>query len=179
MSAALKYIPHYTIAEYRDWEGDWELWSGIPISMSPSPFGKHQAVASRLAFELRRAMLEANCQGEVLHEIDWIVSDDTVVRPDVLICCGTIPQRHVESAPSLVAEVLSNATRERDQTFKRDLYRDHGVGTYLILDPDVSELVMWSQGNKNRWTETKLTGQTQLHVCDDCELFIDCASIFP
>ncbi|PAY15578.1 hypothetical protein CKO51_31115 [Rhodopirellula sp. SM50] len=85
MSAAPKYIPHYTVNDYLGWDGDWELWSGIPIAMSPSPFGRHQAVASRVAYELRKAIIESDCQAEVLPEIDWIVSDDTVVRPDVVV----------------------------------------------------------------------------------------------
>ncbi len=53
MSRALKYIPNYTLTDYRRWEGDWELWDGIPVSMSPSPFGTHQWAATQIANRFR------------------------------------------------------------------------------------------------------------------------------
>ncbi|WP_261344782.1 hypothetical protein [Neorhodopirellula pilleata] len=34
MTALRKYVPHYTFADYRTWEGDWELWDGIADSGS-------------------------------------------------------------------------------------------------------------------------------------------------
>ncbi len=37
-----KYMPRYTIDDYKLWEGDWELIDGIPFAMTPSPFGKYQ-----------------------------------------------------------------------------------------------------------------------------------------
>ncbi|MEM6474521.1 MAG: Uma2 family endonuclease, partial [Planctomycetota bacterium] len=140
MSALRRYRPVYTVTDYAAWEGDWELWDGAPVSMSPSPFGRHSAIVFRLAQQLSNAIEAERCGATVLGEIDWIVSETTVVRPDVLIVCGDPPERHVESPPAMVAEVFSEATRDRDQTFKRDLYRDEGVTHYLMLDPDTNVL---------------------------------------
>ncbi len=53
MTAAKKYLPHYTIDDYQLWAGDWELWNGIAVAMTPSPFGRHQALASRLLVALQ------------------------------------------------------------------------------------------------------------------------------
>lgn len=41
MSTAPRYQPHYTVEDYRQWEGRWELMGGVAIAMSQSPFGQH------------------------------------------------------------------------------------------------------------------------------------------
>jgi hypothetical protein len=52
MSTAHRFISDYTVAEYQSWDGDWELWQGIPVSMSPGPFGRHQKVTRNLMLAL-------------------------------------------------------------------------------------------------------------------------------
>ena len=136
MSTAPRYIPHYTLADYQQWKGDWELWQGVPVAMTPSPFGPHQTCGARLVASLVSVIREANCEAVVLYEIDWIISDDTVVRPDILVLCGEVPERHVTESPALVVEILSPSTAERDRNEKRSLYEDHGVIYYLIVDPN-------------------------------------------
>ena len=122
MSTAGRYLPHYTVADYEQWEGDWELWQGIPVAMSPSPFGPHQNCSLRIARSLLAAIEAAKCQAVVLQEVDWIISDDTVVRPDVLVLCGGVPERHVTQSPALIVEILSPSTADRDRNEKLGLY---------------------------------------------------------
>lgn len=177
MTAAKRYLPSYTIADYAHWEGDWELWDGVPVSMAPSPFGRHSAIVSRLIVQLSNAIEAANCGSEVLNEIDWIVNDKTVVRPDVLVVCDGVPPKHVESAPTLVAEVISNATAIRDRTIKRDLYRDEGVDHYLLLDPDANELT-WYRAIGGQWREEPITEPFELSICEDCEIRLDPGKLF-
>ena len=69
MTALRKYVPHYTFDDYRTWEGDGELWDGIAVSMSPSPFGMHQALAARLARLLGNELERVNCNANVSHEM--------------------------------------------------------------------------------------------------------------
>ena len=99
MSAAINYAPRYTVEDYRLWKGDWELWDGIAIAMTPSPFGRHQALTFALVAELRAAILSQGCAATALGELDWIISKDTVVRPDVIVVCGDVPEKHLEQAP--------------------------------------------------------------------------------
>jgi hypothetical protein len=61
MSLAHQYAPRYTIDDYSTWKGDWELWDGVAIAMTPSPFGRHQQVLFKIAFELRSGIQEVNC----------------------------------------------------------------------------------------------------------------------
>jgi hypothetical protein len=88
MSTAPRYQPHYTVDDYAHWEGQWELWHGVAVAMSPSPFGRHAKLLARTVAALQTAIDSAGCHATVLVEIDWIVSRDTVLRPDVIVVCG-------------------------------------------------------------------------------------------
>lgn len=133
MSTAPRYLPRYTVADYRQWEGDWELIDGIPIAMTPSPFGPHERVVSRLARQLGNAVA-AGEDCEVYTNFDWIVAPETVVRPDIMLVRGDQPDRHLEIPPTVMVEVLSPSTRQQDLTVKRSLARDQEVPHYLIVD---------------------------------------------
>ncbi len=177
MTAAKKFIPQHSLDDYFHWEGDWELWNGIPVAMSPSPFGQHQALATKLARILGNEIDKCHCHATVMNEIDWIVSDDTVVRPDVLVLCGDVPERHVESTPALVAEVLSPSTAERDRTFKRELYERQGVGVYLIVDPEAFTLESYQRDVTGQW-QYQIVDTIDVSLCDDCEVHLSRTSLF-
>ncbi len=119
--------PHYTLADYAQWQGDWELWNGLPVAMTPSSFGNHQQTLTRLARLLGNELERVGCDCEVLVGLDWVVSNDTVVRPDLVMVCNGVPARHLQTPPALVAEILSVSTATRDRTFKRDLYASQSV----------------------------------------------------
>lgn len=140
--------------------------------MSPSQFGRHSAVALRLAHQLRSGVERSDREAEVLSQIDWIISDNTVIRPDVLVVCGPPPPRHVEQTPALVAEIFSESTQMPDQTFKHDFYRQQGVQHYLMLDPEknISEknILVWCRQTKDDQWQTSVMDQTfELSICVD------------
>ena len=177
MSSAMKFAPRYTIEDYRLWQGDWELWDGIAIAMTPSPFGRHQAVTFALVAELRSAIQNEGCEATALGELDWIVSDDTVVRPDVMVICGAPPEKHQETPPALVAEVLSPSTRQNDLTYKRELYAQQGVASYLIVDPDertIEQLSLSPKGYQSYAASSRL----HMTICDNCKVGLDILRVF-
>ncbi|QDV47863.1 hypothetical protein Enr13x_77750 [Stieleria neptunia] len=178
MSAVPKYIPRYTVDDYATWEGDWELWEGIAVSMSPSPFGVHQLVLFNLAAELRTQLLAQDCDAVVLGVIDWIVSRDTVVRPDVVVLCGGVPEKHIETTPGFVAEVLSASTAERDRTFKRDLYEEQGVPVYAILDPTLKTVQIYRRSNDGKWSQESVVDQFAITLCETCTVTVRLADLF-
>lgn len=135
MSTAPRYQPRYTFADYCHWEGDWELWNGTAVAMSPSPLGPHERAVAKLVFQIEAALQRHNCACASYAGLDWIVADDTVVRPDVMVVCGIQPGRHLERAPALAIEVLSDSTAEKDRTAKRALYQASGVAHYLLVNP--------------------------------------------
>lgn len=172
MSSAHRYLPQYTVADYQQWQGDWELWQGIAVAMTPSPFGRHQQVSTKLAVALQNSIDAAACRAVVLAEMDWIVAADTVVRPDVQVLCGPVPQRHVETPPAVVAEVLSPSTRQRDLSVKLDLYAEQRVPYYLILDPEANVLLAHQLDGQSRYQPMEFDCELSLEICGTCQLRI-------
>ena len=102
MSTAPRYEPHYSVSDYLQWEGEWELWNGTAVAMSPSPLGPHERAAAKLVFQIESCLQAQGCACATYAGLDWIVSDDTVVRPDVMVVCGSQPGRHLERPPDHV-----------------------------------------------------------------------------
>jgi hypothetical protein len=79
-------LPHYTYDDYIQWEGKWEIINGIPYSMVPAPVKKHQWISSEIVWQLKEQLKDCpKC--EVLLPVDWPISEDTVVQPDLLVVC--------------------------------------------------------------------------------------------
>lgn len=178
MSSFPRYIPRYTLDDYRQWEGNWELIDGIAIAMTPSPFGPHERVVSRLSRMIGSQLEQKACSCEAYTNLDWIISNDTVIRPDLMVVCGDQPQRHLEKPPVLVVAVLSDATRGSDLVAKRDLYREHQVLHYLIIDPDArsAEHVMGATTCTHSSTdhiELALPGQPLGTISIECDRLFD------
>jgi Uma2 family endonuclease len=133
----LPYIPRYTLKDYNMWEGDWELIDGHPVAMSPSPVRRHQSLASKLITQIA-TNIELNKEScgdcEVVFELDWIVNDNTILRPDVAVICNGSDD-FITSPPVLVIEVLSPSTALRDIHVKNEIYQEQGVKYYITADP--------------------------------------------
>lgn len=170
-----RYVPHYTREDYEMWEGDWELWSGVPIAMTPSANRRHQKIAGNLHFQLKKSLAETGCKDcEVLYELDWHVSEDTILRPDLVVICRHAPSQFIEKTPSLVAEVLSDSSRRRDQLYKREMYETLGVRYYLILDPrDATSLLLELT---DRGYQPAESGVLRLH--EDCQVSLGLDGLF-
>jgi Uma2 family endonuclease len=132
-----RYIPNYTYADYKMWEGDWELIDGVPVSMSPSPIKKHQSIGGKIYSHILVSLDAQNksCGDcEVVYELDWIVNDTTVLRPDIAMVC-TETNDFITKPPILIVEILSPSTALRDRQVKYDIYQEQGVKYYIIVDP--------------------------------------------
>lgn len=135
MSSAPRYLPNYSVVDYRQWEGDWELIDGVAVAMTPSPFGPHERTVSRLVLNIGFWLKEQNLSCEIYTNLDWVVADHTVVRPDLMLVFGEQPSEHLYRPPTLAAEVLSDSTAHRDRDVKCGLYLEHGVDDVLLIDP--------------------------------------------
>ena len=79
-------FPRYTIKDWEQWEGRWELIEGIAWAMSPAPSSDHQQLNLALAM-LFHAALE-NCKHcKAFLPIDVVINDETIVQPDLTIVC--------------------------------------------------------------------------------------------
>ena len=129
----VRYLPHYTYEDYRSWQGDWELIDGIPVALA-SPKYLHQRTLTRLAAILEEGL--ENCDRcNVVVELDYIVSHDTVLRPDISILCEE-GEDYIVKAPKVVFEVVSDSTVDRDEGIKKDIYEKEGVGYYVLIYPE-------------------------------------------
>lgn len=128
-------IEHYSLEDYLQWEGDWELIYGMPVAMVPSPNVEHQRIGTRILRQLDEA-LEGCPRCEALYEIDLEISQDTVVRPDVVGICYIASGDRLTRVPDIIFEILSRSTARRDEETKFRLYRDEGVGHYVLVYPE-------------------------------------------
>lgn len=126
---------HYTYDDYKLWEGDWELYDGIAVAMSPAPMRKHQSLASEIITEFNNQLDDCE-MCEVLGEVDYKISDDTLVRPDVVLTCGETNENYLTKAPEIIVEIISKSTAKRDETYKFKIYEVQKVKYYIIVYPD-------------------------------------------
>lgn len=147
--------PGYTLEEWKEWEGRWELIDGVAYNMTPSPNTEHQRISTRLTArihvaldEIKTRMKGGSCE-VFAAPIDVFLGSD-VVQPDLLIVCdpAKITARGIEGPPDLVVEILSPSTAGKDVTRKWWLYEAAGVAEYLIVDPaeKVGRLLRLDQG---------------------------------
>lgn len=135
MSNAVKLLPHYTYSDYENWEGRWELIDGIPYAMRPLPVPKHQKIATALSTEFT-IMLKECAQCTAYQPIDYRISDDTILQPDMLVVCGEITKNFLDFPPALVVEILSPATALKDRHSKYPIYESQGI-PIISLSPRI------------------------------------------
>jgi Uma2 family endonuclease len=115
-----------------------ELWDGELI-MSPAPSFFHQEIVTRF-YKLLDAFVAKERAGKVsLAPLDMILAPRRAVQPDVVFISNerrSIIGDKISGAADLVAEIISPESRRRDRFDKRDLYEQHGVKEYWLIDPE-------------------------------------------
>lgn len=149
MSTATFYFESFTafspftdLGQYRA-EDYWKLPEGAPVELikgrfvvSPSPNVLHQIIVGTL-FEILLRSARKSGGTVLLSPMDVILSDDTILQPDLLYVSKSrrrIVRERIEGAPDLVIEITSGSER-RDRVEKLDLYARYGVPEYWIVDP--------------------------------------------
>jgi Uma2 family endonuclease len=150
MSTANKILPYYTYEDWLRWEGQWELIEGYPFAMSPAPVPEHQRVSAELITEFSLALRNNRCNNcKVYNFLDFKISNDTILQPDVLIVCGEIQKKYLDHTPSLVLEILSPSTALKDRHTKYELYQQQRVKYYLIVDIDKKTIEVYHLKNES------------------------------
>ena len=117
-----------------------ELWDG-ELLMSPAPSFFHQEIALRFYRQLYDWVVHLHLGKVIAAPIDMVLSEHRVTQPDVAYISQArlaIIQRVIMGPADLVAEVVSLGSRHRDRIEKRDLYEQHGVQEYWIIDPEAA-----------------------------------------
>lgn len=137
----------YTYGDLLKWpeEERYELYHGVPVLLAaPTPL--HQTVCGEIFYQLRQFLEGKSCRPFMapcdlrLFDTPSDVPEEAVLvlQPDVFVICdpSQITDKGIAGAPSLVVEVLSASTSERDRIEKYHLYERGGVKEYWIVDPE-------------------------------------------
>ncbi len=139
----------YTLDDWKDWEGRWELIDGVAYNMAPAPSTTHQRINTRLLASIFNVMEAQKHKGgsgdcEVFVAPLDVFLGQNVFQPDLVVVCdpSKVSERGIEGAPDLVVEILSPSTAGKDLTLKRWHYEAAGVPEYLWIDPEQKVAVL-------------------------------------
>ena len=170
-------LPHYTYKEYARWEGRWELIAGIPYAMTPSPSFRHQRVSQLIARLLEDA-LEKCQQCTAVLPVDWIIEEDTIVQPDNMVICYQPEGKFLTKAPSIIFEILSPSTSQKDRHAKYAIYEREGVSYYCIVDPENKVAKVFRLQNGRYVKQLDATDESFEFGIQDCLLNFDFSRIW-
>jgi Uma2 family endonuclease len=138
----------YTVEEVLAFPEDgnrYELIRG-ELLVTPTPALRHQVVVQRLYLAFVDYLRPLGLHETVFcvpGDISW--GDDTLVQPDLFVAPPEELRRAWRDVKTLLlaAEVLSPRSGRADRVLKRDAYREHGVGTYWIVDHRAGVVEVW------------------------------------
>jgi len=127
-------------------EARYELIDG-ELYMLASPSHSHQMMVTDILVQLFTFFAGKKCipltapYDVKLHNDSPSFEDDpNIVQPDILVICdeeNVDENDRYQGTPSLVVEVTSKSTRNKDIIKKLDLYMKSGVGEYWLVDAEM------------------------------------------
>lgn len=140
----------------------YELVDGSLV-VTPAPSRRHQEAVARVW-----RLLEDNRPADLwvgIAPFDVVLSDDTVVQPDVVVARRIdVSDAELTGPPLLAVEVLSPSTARVDLTLKRDRYREAGVASYWVVDPDLPRLTAWDLAGAEYTLVAEVSGAESFHA---------------
>jgi len=175
----IELLPKYNYHDYTMWEGLWELIEGMPVSMAPAPMRKHQNIATEIIFELKSSFKEEEClECEVSFENDWKISNDTVLRPDIVFVCDDDNEKYLTKAPKIIVEILSPSTAKKDETVKFNIYENEKVNYYILVYPDDLKAKVYKIKNDRYSKVGDFTKEKLIFEDIECSLELDFQKVF-
>ncbi len=165
-----RHLPRYTIKDYERWQGDWELVEGIPYALA-SPSLTHQRVLVILSMLLQLQLEEKEeCKDCVVTiDTDYIVSEDTVFRPDLAIVCSNKDEK-ITKTPELIIEVVSPSSRKMDEDIKPIYYSKEGVKYYLLVYPQEEKMVLKLLTENGKYKDLTLDKEFTFKLNEKCKV---------
>ena len=152
------------------------------LSVTPAPGTRHQEAIVNLIALLHEHVRSRGLGKVFVTPTDCILSNVTVVQPDVLyIAADRLPiisERGIEGAPTLVVEVLSPSTARLDRGQKMTLYAEHGVPFYWIADPEARSIEAFSLAGAAYALAARVTSEPAV-LPPFSDLTFDPASLWP
>ncbi len=108
MPYSQRILPNYTYEDWVHWEGRWELIDGIPIAVYSTSEPLHQRITGNICIVMHNTLKKSKCKKYLTYpSIDYKVSDNTVLEPDVLFVRGEIEKEYLDFPPAIAIEVSS------------------------------------------------------------------------
>ena len=172
-------LPRYTYSDYKIWEGSWELIEGVPVSMAPAPMRIHQNIATQILAAMEASFDEEKCPDcYVSFENDWKISNDTILRPDIVFVCDDENEQYLTKSPKIIVEILSPSTAKKDETVKFNIYEDEKVNYYILVYPDDLKAKVYTLKD-NKYTKVgDFTREKLIFDEIDCGLELDFEIVF-
>ncbi len=171
-----EYADYYTVEDYQYWEGDWELIHGFPYAMAPSPMFTHQNINMKIARQLSEK-LDSCPKCQAVFEMDWEISSDTVVKPDMIVICYE-PDEKLTKKPELIFEIVSPSTVKRDEILKFELYQHEGVSYYTIVYPKKNIAKVYKLKDGRYIKVDDFSDETYNFNIDECNIDFDFSKIW-
>ena len=156
-------IPRYTYNDYKQWKEDWELIDGYPFAMSPSPMGKHQKLMRKL-INIFSVELE-DCECDIYPELDWIIDEKNVLRPDLAVYCEDI-ETYPKTTPKIIIEIISESSIQKDEEIKYQIYEEEKVEYYVIAYPDFGKVRIFKLKNEKYQKVYEGADKFRFDLCD-------------
>ena len=146
--------------------------------MAPSPMKTHQNLAGSIFFNIK-SEIEDRCDlCEVLFEFDYKISDDTILRPDVVLVCGETHERYLTKTPEIVVEVISKYSAKRDEEYKFEIYEKEQVKYYILVYPDDLIAKVYKLENRKFYLEGRFDKESYEFENTKCKVKIDFERVF-
>ncbi len=170
-------LPRYTVKDYERWEGDWELVEGIPYAMA-SPTLTHQRLVLILSMLLELQLEEKEkCKDcTIAIDTDYIVSEDTVFRPDIALVCSNKGEK-ITKTPVLIVEVVSPASKKMDEEIKPLYYAREGVKYYLLVYPQEKKMVLKLLKGKT-YEDIPVKERVEFELREGCRLSLEPSEVW-
>jgi Uma2 family endonuclease len=148
MRHPVKILPNYTYEDYCRWEGRWEIIDGIPFAMNLEYMPEHQLIATKIGAEFGIALKKDRSKGWVVSQpVDYKISENTVVQPDMLIYHGKTDKAFLDTTPKLLVEIISPTSALKDRYAKFGLYEKEGVAFFILVNPDTETVQVYMLDN--------------------------------
>jgi Uma2 family endonuclease len=160
----------YTYADYEKLpEGAPYQLIGGELVKSPSPTVLHQDIISAL-FRKLVPFVDSGMGKVYFAPLDVYLSEVETYQPDLMFITNErldiIKEKNIQGAPDLVIEVLSPCTAYYDLRHKKEVYAEHGVVEYWVVDPMERSIEIYENRGREfeRVEYVKRKGSIQSHL---------------
>jgi Uma2 family endonuclease len=183
----------YTYADYLTWMDNVrrELYDGIINLMTPAPSRKHQRISTNLVSIFWNFLRHKSC--EVYHapsdvrlpkgkQIKSNTQIHTVLQPDIYVICdlSKMDDKGCLGAPDLIIEIVSPNDSKRDVKDKFEIYQEHCVREYWIVNPNDENVTVFFLDKNGKFQFTGMyAGDDKIPVnIFNGDLSIDLTEVF-